>query len=83
MESVHRTAAALFIRRRMHLKPASIPISRWLCMAVLAGWSGQRFIPVMRHEPATVNVWSPELFHDASTGQFIILWASAIPRPIP
>lgn len=49
----------------------------------LIGWSEQRFIPVMQHEPTTVNVWAPELFHDASTGEFIILWASTIPGRFP
>ena len=30
----------------------------------LVNWSEQRFIPVMEHEPTTVNVWAPELFYD-------------------
>lgn len=45
----------------------------------LVHWSEQRFIPVMENEPATVNVWAPELFYDDSTKQFAIIWASAIP----
>jgi dipeptidyl aminopeptidase/acylaminoacyl peptidase len=42
-------------------------------------WSDQRFIPAMAHEPATVNVWAPELYFDEDEQQFIILWASTIP----
>lgn len=42
-------------------------------------WSDQRFIPVMRHEPSTVNVWAPELHYDAKQQCFIIIWASCIP----
>ncbi len=45
----------------------------------LVNWSEQRFIPVMEQEPATVNVWAPELFYDSTGKQFIIIWASAIP----
>ena len=30
----------------------------------LIHWSEQRTIPVMAHEPTTVNVWAPELFYD-------------------
>ena len=45
----------------------------------LVHWSGQRFIPVMEHEPTTVNVWAPELFYDDAGKQFVIIWASTIP----
>ena len=36
-------------------------------------------IPVMEHEPTTVNVWAPELFYDDEQKQYIIIWASCIP----
>jgi hypothetical protein len=49
----------------------------------LVNWSPQRFIPVMEHEPTTVNVWAPELFYDAPNEQFIICWASTIPGRFP
>ena len=49
----------------------------------LANWSEQRFIPVMEHEPTTVNVWAPELFYDAPNDRFIICWASTIPGRFP
>jgi len=45
----------------------------------LLHWSEERFIPVMNHEPTTVNVWAPELFYDDEQKQFIIIWASCIP----
>ena len=45
----------------------------------LIHWSEQRFLPVMEHEATTVNVWAPELFYDAATRQFIIIWASTVP----
>jgi hypothetical protein len=45
----------------------------------LIHWSDQKMIPVMEHEPATVNVWAPELFYDDAGKQFIIIWASTIP----
>lgn len=45
----------------------------------LQHWTPQQFIPVMEHEPTTVNVWAPELFYDDVDNQFIIIWASCIP----
>ena len=45
----------------------------------LLHWSKEEFIPVMQQEPATVNVWAPEIFYDDVAKQFIIIWASAIP----
>jgi hypothetical protein len=47
----------------------------------LIHWSEQKFVPVMTNEPATVNVWAPELFYDDE--QFIIVWASTIPGRYP
>ncbi|UCH15393.1 MAG: DUF4038 domain-containing protein, partial [Bacteroidales bacterium] len=45
----------------------------------LIHWENQEFIPVMQHEPSTVNVWAPELYYDDENKQFIIIWASTIP----
>lgn len=45
----------------------------------LQHWKPQQFIPVMEHEPTTVNVWAPELYYDEDEKQFIIIWASCIP----
>lgn len=49
----------------------------------LVHWSEQRFINVMEQEPATVNVWAPELYYDDTQQQFIIIWASTIPHRFP
>lgn len=49
----------------------------------LVHWSEQQFVPVMAHEPTTVNVWAPELFHDQRERQFIACWASTIPGRFP
>ena len=49
----------------------------------LIHWSEQRTIDVMKNEPATVNVWAPELFYDKYNQRFIIIWASTIPFRFP
>lgn len=49
----------------------------------LIHWSEQQFIPVMKHEPQTVNVWAPELFYDDEQKEFVIVWASTIPFRFP
>jgi alpha-L-fucosidase len=49
----------------------------------LVHWSEQKFIPVMAHEPTTVNVWAPELYYDDVEDRFIICWASTIPGRFP
>lgn len=49
----------------------------------LLHWSEQRTVPVMQHEPTTVNVWAPELFYDDEAKQFIIIWASTVPFRFP
>jgi len=45
----------------------------------LVNWSKQKLIPVMAHDTSTVNVWAPELFYDAATKKFIIVWSSTVP----
>ena len=45
----------------------------------MVNWSEQKMIPVMQHEPNTVNVWAPELYYDEEQKQYIIIWASTIP----
>lgn len=49
----------------------------------LVHWSGQRYLPVMEHEPETRNSWAPELFYDAENEQYLIVWASTIPGRFP
>lgn len=49
----------------------------------LIHWSDQQFVPVMTNEPATVNVWAPEIFYDEGANDFLIIWASTIPGRFP
>jgi len=49
----------------------------------LISWSAQQFIPVMQHEPATLNCWAPEITFDRKNNQYIIYWASTIPGRFP
>lgn len=49
----------------------------------LINWSEQKLFDVMAHEPATKNVWAPELFYDASKKEYLIFWASTIPGRFP
>lgn len=49
----------------------------------LVHWSPQQFVPVMEHEPETVNVWAPELFYDSYQKHYVICWASTIPGRFP
>lgn len=49
----------------------------------LIHWGPQQFVPVMQHEPTTVNVWAPELFYDDEKDRYIICWASTIPGRFP
>ena len=45
----------------------------------LINWSEQKYIPVMEHEPAAQNCWAPEVFYDADSKQYIIIWSTTIP----
>jgi predicted GH43/DUF377 family glycosyl hydrolase len=45
----------------------------------LIHWSKQQAIPVMEHEPASLNCWAPEIFYDAPAKQYMIYWATTIP----
>lgn len=49
----------------------------------LIHWTNQRLIPVMADEPATVNVWAPEIFRDEDNDRYIIVWSSTIPFRFP
>jgi hypothetical protein len=49
----------------------------------LIHWSEQKYVPVMANEPATTNVWAPEIYYDAGGKQFVIMWASTIPGRFP
>ena len=49
----------------------------------LVNWSPQEWLPVMEAEPAALNCWAPEIFHDGRTGQYLIFWATTIPGRFP
>jgi hypothetical protein len=45
----------------------------------LITWTNETYVPVMAHEPAAMNTWAPEIFHDAPRGRYLIFWATTIP----
>jgi len=49
----------------------------------LVHWSEQRYLPVMAHEPTTLNAWAPEIAWDGKRGEFVIYWSSTIPGRFP
>jgi beta-xylosidase len=49
----------------------------------LVHWSAQQYLPVMEHEPATLNAWAPEIFYDRKKKEYLIFWASTIPGRFP
>jgi beta-xylosidase len=49
----------------------------------LIHWSEQTRVPVMEHEPTTLNTWAPDLFYDDATKQFVIVWASSVTGRFP
>jgi len=49
----------------------------------LVHWSEQYYLPVMEHEPTTLNCWAPEVFYDDKTQTYIIFWSSTIPGRYP
>ena len=44
----------------------------------LVHWSAQKAIPVMAHEPNTVNTWAPEVVWDDAKQHFLIFWSSTV-----
>jgi hypothetical protein len=49
----------------------------------LVHWSPQRELPVMAHEPTTLNAWAPEIAWDDQRGEYLIFWSSTIPGRFP
>lgn len=49
----------------------------------LVNWSEQVFIPVMSHEPRTLNCRAPEIAYDPKAKQFMIYWSTTIPGRFP
>lgn len=49
----------------------------------LVHWSGQKAIPLMENEPATRNIWAPEVFYEAEQRRWLVFWSSTIPGRFP
>ncbi len=49
----------------------------------LIHWSPQRAIKLMEDEPATRNLWAPEIFYDRTAKHWLIFWSSTIPGRFP
>jgi hypothetical protein len=49
----------------------------------LQHWSEQRAIELMQNEPATRNIWAPEIFYDSNRKRWLIYWSSTIPDKFP
>ena len=49
----------------------------------LVSWSEPRTIPVWEPDDNVINTWAPELFYDDVEEEFLIVWASTGPRPLP
>ena len=59
------------------------PVIGYASSRDLINWSPQRGITPMAHEPGARNVWAPETFYDADTGQYLLFWATTIPGRFP
>lgn len=51
----------------------------YACSDDLIEWRDVKVVPAMEDEPTTRNTWAPEVFYDAKTEQFYIIWSSTIP----
>jgi hypothetical protein len=49
----------------------------------LLQWSPQRAIEILPEEPGLQNCWAPELFYDASSRGYLVVWASTIRGRFP
>ena len=47
----------------------------------LIDWSEQRYLPLMESTPGTKTCWAPEVYYEASLGQYLILWSSNVETP--
>lgn len=47
----------------------------------LVHWSEQKYLPLMAKVPGTQTCWAPELYHLADTGDYLLVWSSAVPHP--
>jgi hypothetical protein len=46
----------------------------------LIHWSEQKYIPVMAYEDSAINCWAPEITYDEKKKQYMIYWATTIPK---
>jgi hypothetical protein len=46
----------------------------------LINWTEQKYIPVMAHEDSAINCWAPEITYDVAKKQYMIYWATTIPK---
>ena len=44
----------------------------------LVNWSKEQYIPVMEATKGTQNCWAPEIFYDATRGEYIVTWSSDV-----
>jgi hypothetical protein len=49
----------------------------------LVHWSGQRAIALMENEPATRNIWAPEIFYERPQNRWLVFWSSTVPGKFP
>lgn len=49
----------------------------------LVHWSGQKAIPLMENDPATRNIWAPEIFYEPEQKRWLVFWSSTIPGRFP
>ncbi len=49
----------------------------------LRQWSAQSFVPVNSDEPQALNTWAPEIFYDAATQRYLVIWATTITGTFP
>jgi hypothetical protein len=49
----------------------------------LLHWSPQRALPVMAHEPGTLNAWAPEIVFDEARSEFVLFWSSTVSGRFP
>ena len=49
----------------------------------LVHWSEQRAIALMENEPATRNIWAPEIFYERDHHRWLVFWSSTIPGKFP
>lgn len=49
----------------------------------LIGWSEQVYVSVNRGTKGAKNTWAPELFFDATTQRFLVVWATTIIGAFP